>query len=143
LFVIGLVGVLVALSVLILMPVLSSIAHDLNASDFEVSMAVSGFTLVSGTFQLFTGPYSDKHGRRRLVLVGTFVHFIMSISCALAWNIWVLIAMRVIQGMANSTMMIVSTGIVSDIYPPVSIIHPASHSHMPHAIDCLLDCLID
>ncbi len=66
--------------------------------------------------QLLVGPISDAEGRRKPLIVATFLFALASILCALAPNIVVLIAARFIQGLTASAGVVLSRAVVRDVF---------------------------
>jgi DHA1 family bicyclomycin/chloramphenicol resistance-like MFS transporter len=91
------------------------------ATDFGVSAAYVQFSLTAcliglAVGQLIVGPISDAQGRRKPLLVGTLLFVLASILCALAPNIWVLIAGRFLQGFTASAGVVLSRAVVRDVF---------------------------
>ena len=89
-----------ALSVLSLnmfLPSLASIADDFETSNSTVSLAVGGYLAVTAVVQLIAGPLSDRIGRRPVMLGALLIFSAASLVCALANDIWVFLAFRMLQ----------------------------------------------
>jgi DHA1 family bicyclomycin/chloramphenicol resistance-like MFS transporter len=69
-----------------------------------------------GLGQLIIGPLSDSVGRRRPLIIGLVAHAVMSLLCAAAPSITMLIIARVVQGMAGAAVAVVSMAIVRDLF---------------------------
>ena len=92
---------LTALSVLSLnmfLPSLSNIAEEFGADYALVNLSIAGYLGIMAVLQLIMGPLSDRYGRRPVLLAGTAVFALASLGCALAGNIWVFLAFRILQG---------------------------------------------
>ncbi len=80
--------------------------------------AVVSSVLVGAMVGAFTGGnLADRFGRRRLTIVGSIVFFVASIGMALATNVYMLIAWRLIEGVAVGFASIVGTLYISEIAP--------------------------
>jgi DHA1 family bicyclomycin/chloramphenicol resistance-like MFS transporter len=114
--VLGLLTALGPLTVDLYVPALPALGSDLatTASAIQASLAGSTIGLAVGT--LLVGPWSDRAGRRLPLLVSTAVHIIASLSCAIAPNVEMLIAMRVISGAAAAGGGVVAAAMVRDMY---------------------------
>ena len=91
---------LCSLSVLplnVFLPALANIAQDLHSNYAIVSLSLAGYAIVSASLELIMGPLSDRFGRRPLVLTSLAAFTVGSIGCALAPNIWVFLAFRMLQ----------------------------------------------
>ena len=86
------------LSLNMFLPSLANIARDLETDYATVSLAVSGYLAVTAVIQLIAGPLSDRVGRRPVLLGALAIFTGASVICAMAENIWVFLAFRMIQG---------------------------------------------
>jgi DHA1 family bicyclomycin/chloramphenicol resistance-like MFS transporter len=89
-------------------------------SDFDASVSAGQLTLTAcliglAVGQLVVGPLSDRFGRRPPLLVGLVVYFAASLACAAAPNIWILIALRLVQGLSGSAGIVISRSVVRDL----------------------------
>lgn len=89
-------------------------AFGTTASLVQVSLTAS--LLGIGLGQLFLGPMSDVHGRKKPLLIALVVYFIASVLCAFSPNIGVFIAARFMQGFAASAGIVISRAVVRDLY---------------------------
>jgi MFS family permease len=64
------------------------------------------------------GSYADVYGRRRVYIFVMSIFTLSSILCAMAENIWVLIAMRTLQSFGSSGVQYICGGIANDIFIP-------------------------
>lgn len=77
-----------------------------------LSLNVAAFALA----QLVHGPLSDRVGRRRVILLGMTGFVLFSLACALAQSIELLIAARILQGVAAATEAVVIYAVIRDLY---------------------------
>ena len=88
-----------------------------------MSVPVAG-QLATATFAawavslLTVGPLSDSFGRRPVALIGLLVLSVSVLASAFAPNIEVLLALRVLTGLAGGTLPPTAVGVVSDIISP-------------------------
>ena len=97
-------GSLIALGPLTIdmyLPALPAIVDDLATSSSTVQLTLTGTLVGLALGQLVIGPLSDALGRRRPLIAGTALHIVASLGCALAPNIAVLGALRVVQGLGR------------------------------------------
>jgi DHA1 family bicyclomycin/chloramphenicol resistance-like MFS transporter len=85
-----------------------------GASQARVQLTFSGYVLAFGLFQLVYGPLSDRHGRRGVLLTGLALLGLGSLMAALAPNLDVLIAARVLQGAGSAAGTVVGRAMVQD-----------------------------
>jgi EmrB/QacA subfamily drug resistance transporter len=79
---------------------LPSMQQDLQASTSGVEWVVAGYGLTFATFLITAGRIGDLVGRRRTFSVGLGLFTLSSLACGLAPNESVLIAARLVQGIA-------------------------------------------
>jgi MFS family permease len=80
-----------------IVPSLANIARDLEADYALISFALSGYLAVTAAVQFGVGPLSDRIGRRPVLLAALVVFTLASFGCALAQNVWMLLAFRMLQ----------------------------------------------
>ena len=117
-------GSLIALGPLTIdmyLPAFPALADELNASDSAVQLTLTGMLVGLAVGQLVIGPLSDALGRRRPLLTGLAVHVVASLLCALAPNIYVLSAVRVLQGFAGAAISVVALATVRDLFTGVAV----------------------
>ncbi|GAB2883686.1 multidrug effflux MFS transporter [Nocardioides pacificus] len=110
-------GCLIALGPLTIdmyLPAFPQIARDLDASQSQVQLTVTGILIGLGLGQLLVGPLSDALGRRRPLLVGLCVHAVASIGCLLAPTVETLAGVRVLQGLAGAAVSVTVMAMVRD-----------------------------
>jgi DHA1 family bicyclomycin/chloramphenicol resistance-like MFS transporter len=103
------------LSMDLYLPALPEMARDLPASASAAQLTITTSMVGLALGQLFAGPISDARGRRGPLLVGVAVFAIASLLCALAPSIWILLVLRLVQGMAGATGLSIARASVRDI----------------------------
>jgi len=110
----GLMCALPAFTSDIYLPSLPEVAHSLHTSTTAVQLTMTGVLLGGAVGQLVVGPLSDRFGRRRPVLIGIGMHIVISLLCALAPGIGILIGLRVVQGFFNAAATVVAIAVIRD-----------------------------
>ena len=100
------------------LPGLPGLAKDLNASVAMVQYTLTGLLLAFGTSQLLWGPFSDKVGRRPIMLGGLAVYAIAAIGCVLSTSIETLVVWRIVQGASMGAVITSARAVVRDLYEP-------------------------
>ncbi|TCC04352.1 MFS transporter [Kribbella soli] len=77
---------------------LPAMGEDLNADMAGLQWIVNGYMLMLASLVLLSGSLGDRLGRRRTFVVGVIWFAAASIVCAIAPNLEVMIAGRVLQG---------------------------------------------
>jgi DHA1 family bicyclomycin/chloramphenicol resistance-like MFS transporter len=99
----------------IYLPGLPQMARDLGTSQSAAQLTLTTFLIGMALGQILAGPLSDVHGRRRPLIVGLGAYVLASLACALSPNIFVLVAMRLVQGATAAAGMAVGRAIVRDL----------------------------
>lgn len=93
-------------------PIIAEV-YQTNASSVQLSLTASLLGLALG--QLVAGALSDMHGRRNPLIVSLLVYALASAACMFAPNIFVFVALRLLQGFAASAGLVISRAIVRDV----------------------------
>jgi MFS transporter, DHA1 family, multidrug resistance protein len=103
------------LSMDLYLPALPEMARDLPASTSAAQLTITTSMVGLALGQLFAGPISDARGRRAPLLAGVAIFAIASLLCALAPSIWILLVLRLLQGMAGATGLSIARASVRDL----------------------------
>ncbi|MFD3400493.1 MFS transporter [Kribbella sp. NPDC058693] len=90
------------LSFFVINVALPAIGSDLRASSGELQLVVGSYGIAVATLLVVGGRLGDTFGRKRLFLIGLIGFTIMSLICAIAPSIGVLLVARVAQGAAGA-----------------------------------------
>jgi len=104
------------LSMDLYLPGLPSMAHDLSAPAWAAQLTITTSMLGLAGGQLVAGPISDARGRRGPLLAGLTAYMVASLLCAMSPTIWVLLALRLIQGAAGAAGIVIARAIVRDVH---------------------------
>ena len=96
------------------LPALPAITDDLVTSSAGVQFTLTGMMLGAALGQVVIGPLSDAFGRRRPLIIGLAVHVLASLLCAVAPNVTVLGALRVLQGFGVAAAAVIASAVVRD-----------------------------
>lgn len=106
-----------SLSTSIVNVALPNLAQHFQASMQEVQWVVLAYLLAMTTLIVSVGRMGDLIGRRRLLLSGLIVFAFASGLCAIASNLWLLIAARALQGASAATLMALAMAMVTEALP--------------------------
>jgi MFS family permease len=116
--------VIAALSTLLALAVfttvIGTIRESVTALDGSVAgqtWALSGMSLGLATVLLTAGAVADDSGRRRTLVVSIVALAATSALAAVSWSIWVLVAARILQGVAGAGMIAASLGLIGHAFP--------------------------
>src|SRR3954466_5051706 len=81
---------------------LPRIGEDFDASTSALQWVLNGYLLTLASLILLGGSLGDRHGRRRIFVIGTAVFTVASVLCAAAPTVEVLIVARLLQGIGGA-----------------------------------------
>jgi len=84
---------------------LAAIGKDLAGTGADLAWVVSGYLLPLSSLLLLGGAMGDRYGRRRILLAGITIFGLASLLCAFAFNLWVLVGGRVLQGVGAALLL--------------------------------------
>lgn len=87
-----------------------------QASPARVQLTFAGYVVAFGVMQLLYGPWSDRWGRKRVLMAGLSLACIGSLAAALAPSLDLLILARVLQGAGASAGLVIGRAMVQDQY---------------------------
>lgn len=87
-----------------------------GSSQAAVQLTFSGYVVAYGGLQLLYGPLSDRLGRKKILLLGLALGGLGSALAALAGDIAMLTAARVLQGAGCAAGMVVGRAMVQDLF---------------------------
>ncbi|GGL28714.1 multidrug effflux MFS transporter [Nocardia jinanensis] len=96
------------------LPAFTELAADLDTSAASVQLTLTAFLVGLAAGQLLIGPLSDRFGRRTPLVVATAITVVVTVICALAPTIWLLIAMRFVQGLTASSGLVIGRAVGAD-----------------------------
>jgi predicted MFS family arabinose efflux permease len=101
-----------------LSPLLPLIATELGLDKGSAgAMMFPPYALAAALAALLVGPVSDKYGRRRFLLLASLLFGSSLLLIALFKNVYLLVAMRVLTGLAAGTFSTCSIAYVADYFP--------------------------
>lgn len=107
----------IAISIDAMLPALPEIAATLSPETPNAAqLVVTSFVLGMGIGTLFTGPLSDTFGRKPVILVGSGLYALCALACYFAPSLEVLLAARLLQGIAAAAPRTVAIAMVRDLH---------------------------
>jgi EmrB/QacA subfamily drug resistance transporter len=94
------------------------IGLDFNASFASLQWVINGYTLALAGLILLGGSLGDRFGRRRVYLLGIVWFAAASLVCAVAPNVAILIAARVLQGIGGALLTPGSLALIQASFAP-------------------------
>jgi DHA1 family bicyclomycin/chloramphenicol resistance-like MFS transporter len=84
--------------------------------EYQINLTLILFFIFFSLATLIWGPFSDKYGRKPILLVGLVGFAIASILCSASSNVYQLILFRVLQAVGGGAASAVAMAIVKDTY---------------------------
>ncbi|WP_432378639.1 multidrug effflux MFS transporter [Duganella sp. P38] len=112
------------------LPSFPAITQAFDASPLVVQQTLSMFLFCFAFMMLFYGTLSDSFGRRPVILVSLVAYIAASVVAAMAPSIGVLLACRIVQGLAAGAGSVVGRAIVLDRFDGVQAQKILSHIMM-------------
>ncbi|MGW4550763.1 multidrug effflux MFS transporter [Streptomyces violaceorubidus] len=103
------------------LPALPEVTRSLGAPAATVQLTLTACLAGMALGQIVVGPMSDKWGRRRPLLAGLAVYVVATALCAVAPNVELLVAFRLVQGLAGAAGIVISRAVVRDLYDGVAM----------------------
>ena len=98
------------------LPALPAMSRSLGAGVGSVQLTLSVFLAGFAVSQLVLGPFSDRFGRRPVLLAGLAVYLVASLACVLAPSVEALIAARFFQSLGACAGVVLGRAVVRDVY---------------------------
>jgi DHA1 family bicyclomycin/chloramphenicol resistance-like MFS transporter len=107
----------VGLAIDTMLPALPAIGSSLGVADENRrQLIVTAFLLGFGVAQLVYGPLSDRIGRKPVLIGGAAAYALTSFLAAVAPSFGLLLAARLLQGVAVAAVRVVTVSVVRDCY---------------------------
>jgi EmrB/QacA subfamily drug resistance transporter len=97
---------------------LPDIGEDLGASTSSLQWILNGYLLTLASLILLGGSLGDRHGRRRIFVIGVAVFTVASLLCAAAPNASMLVAARLLQGVGGALLTPGSLAMIESSFRP-------------------------
>lgn len=79
-------------------PMVPSLQNNFSANEHHIALLLGAFPFIAFTCNLLYGPFIDKYGKKRFILIGAAGSLLSYIGSALSPNIEMLITFRILGG---------------------------------------------
>ncbi|WP_442596859.1 multidrug effflux MFS transporter [Parapusillimonas sp. JC17] len=110
----GLLTALGPLAIDMYLPAFPDMVLSLGASQGMVERTLPSYLLGLAAAQVFYGPFADRYGRKKPLLLGLVVFTVASIGCSLTDNIEQLNMWRVAQAFGGAASMVIPRAVIRD-----------------------------
>jgi len=104
------------LSIDMFLPSMPAMAQQFQTDPSQMQLTVTLFIISLAVSQLIFGPFSDRFGRRPVMLIGLLLYALAGFVCVFAPTVELLIVGRILQGLAAGCGPSIGRAIVRDIY---------------------------
>ena len=101
----------------LILPLLPFYGQVFEAQPWQIALLFAAYSLGNVFGEIYWGRQSDNWGRRRVLVVTTFIAGLTYIAFAFAPSLWVAILIRVVSGFFSGTLS-VAQGFIADVSPP-------------------------
>lgn len=91
-----------------------AMAAEFGTSPSHIQLTLTTFLVGLAVGQLIIGTLSDQYGRRRPLILGTLACAVVSLACAAAPSIAVLIGLRFAQGFCGAAGVVIARAVIAD-----------------------------
>jgi EmrB/QacA subfamily drug resistance transporter len=113
-------GTAFALQQTMVIPALPALQRELHTTTTWITWVLTVFLLVASVATPILGKLGDQFGKERLLTVSLGLFLAGCVGCAVAWDIWSLIAFRAVSGMGAAVFPL-SFAIIRDEFPPEKV----------------------
>ena len=120
-YVMAAVGISILLSTIdatIVNVALPTLVRDFNTNFPTVQWAVLAYLLTQATLILSVGRLGDMLGKKPLFVAGLIIFTVGSVLCDLAFDVYWLIAFRMVQAIGAALMLALGMAIITEAFPP-------------------------
>lgn len=114
LFTLALMMGLASFGIDLYLPAFPAMTRELSTSATGVQLSLTAFLIGAGAGQLVFGPWSDRAGRLLPLLFGAVLFVAASLTAVVAGTIELLVAARLLQGLAGAAGMVIGRAIILD-----------------------------
>jgi predicted MFS family arabinose efflux permease len=103
--------------IMVISPLLPLVGTSLGIPDHLLGTLVTAYSLMVGLFALVAGPFSDRFGRRRILLIGTGTMTLALLLHTLIVGYFSFVLLRVLAGVAGGILSGAAVSYVGDFFP--------------------------
>jgi DHA1 family bicyclomycin/chloramphenicol resistance-like MFS transporter len=112
----GILNALTPFSIDMYLPSFPEIAHDFRVSVAQVALSVSIYFIGYAFGQIIYGPFLDRFGRKKPVLIGLLIYIFSTIGCVYAGSLNSLLIFRFFAAIGGSAAGVGATAMVRDFF---------------------------
>jgi MFS transporter, DHA1 family, multidrug resistance protein len=97
-------------------PAMPDMVRDLASSNALIQNSVTAYVLGMCLALIPLGMVTDFWGRRRTLMAGLALLIVASVGCAAVTDVWALLGLRFLQGIAASSCMVIPYAVAADLF---------------------------
>jgi len=105
------------LGVGIIAPIIPIYAMDLGATGITLGLMIAAFSIGQGIMQPIVGNLSDRHGRKRFLVIGLLIYGAVGITYTLATSVEHLTMIRLLHGVGSAMIVPIVMAYIGDLTP--------------------------
>lgn len=121
-------------SVVLYLPSLPMIAHDLFVSNTDIKQTITLFIIGFGISPMIYGPFSDRYGRKPILVISLVIGLLGYIFSIMSYKLLTFDLSRLIQGLGCGGILISGRAIVRDVFSGRELASASSYLSMGFAI---------
>ncbi len=102
---------------MMLLPLLPQYSQQLGFNEFDIGLLVAAFFVGRVLFQFPMGVLSDRIGRRGIMSASLLIFTVSTAAFALTTTVWLMMLLRMMQGVAASSLAVGSQSYINDRTP--------------------------
>jgi len=103
------------LGVGIIAPIIPIYAMDLGATGITLGLMIAAFSIGQGIMQPIVGNLSDRHGRKRFLVIGLLIYGAVGITYTLATSVEHLTMIRLLHGVGSAMIVPIVMAYIGDL----------------------------
>lgn len=116
--IVALGGLLMGFDASVISGVNKFVQIDFNLTDAQLGLSVGSLTFIAALAMLFSGPVSDRFGRKVVLKACAIIFTISAVGSALAPNFAFFLALRMLGGIGVGASLILAPMYIAEIAPP-------------------------
>lgn len=97
--------------------ILPTIENEFSLSSGAISLLTSVYFIGTAVGSMIVGKFSDKYGRRKIIMLGLIVQIVVSLAMCLCYNFYFLVFLRFIFGFSYGFSLPLTTVYITEIVP--------------------------
>lgn len=102
----------------LLLPILPLYVQSIGGTQADTGIIIGVFTLSSVLFRPITGAFTDRHGRKILLIAGALIFFVSPFLYFSASTVEILFLVRIFHGLGIAAFTVSSVAMIADMSPP-------------------------